>query len=126
MKTVRNITYYFLLVLCSLALLGCAKKADESKPIGEVKAEAEKMNNEQLRSMAMQYKEAITAKKGELEKIGVSKNLKKVQGHWTAIYSEMKNVKNGHKTTLEFKKLAYDEDVNEGLFTAQFLKTGRP
>ena len=65
-------------------------------------------------------------KKDELEKVGVSKNLKKVQDHWTAIYSEMENVKNGHKTTLEFKKLAYDEEINEGLFTTQFLKTGRP
>jgi len=65
-------------------------------------------------------------KNDELDKIGVSKNLKKVQGHWTAIYSEMKNVKNGHRTTLEFKKLAYDEEIDEGLFTTQFLKTGRP
>jgi len=52
-----------------LALFGCGKKADESKPLSEVKAEAEKMNVEKLTSMAMTYKDAIMAKKGEMEKV---------------------------------------------------------
>ena len=69
MKTVRNVTFYCLLILCSLAVLGCGKKADENKPLSEVKAEADKMDTEQLRSMAMKYKEAIMAKKAELEKL---------------------------------------------------------
>jgi hypothetical protein len=65
-------------------------------------------------------------KKGELEKVGVSRNLKQVKGYWTALYTEMKNVKTEHRTAIEFKKLAYDEEINQGLFTTQFLKTGRP
>ena len=69
METVKKPTIYFLLVLCSLVLLGCSQKADENKPISEVKAEAEKMDTNQLRSMAMSYKEAIVAKKGEVEKL---------------------------------------------------------
>ena len=69
MKNVRNITFYCLLALCSLALLGCGKKADETKPISEVQAEAEKMDLKQLRSMALKYKEAIMAKEGDVEKI---------------------------------------------------------
>lgn len=68
MKAVRNVTFC-LLVVCFLALVGCGKKADESKPLNEVKAEAEKMSVEKLRSMAMTYKDAITAKKGEVEKL---------------------------------------------------------
>ena len=40
MKTVKNTTIYLLLVLCSLALLGCRQKADEDKPTSEVKADA--------------------------------------------------------------------------------------
>ena len=67
MKTVRNVTFC-LLVVCFLVLVGCGKKADESKPLGEVKAEAEKLSAEKLRSMALTYKDAITAKKGEVEK----------------------------------------------------------
>lgn len=69
MRTVRKVTFYFLLVLCSLVLLGCGKKADEDKPIGEVKAEAEQMSVEKLKSVAMEYKEAIVARRGELEKV---------------------------------------------------------
>jgi hypothetical protein len=63
-----NVVFCFLVVF-SLALLGCGKKADESKPISEVKAEAEQMSVEKLRSMAMNYKDAIVAKSGEVEKI---------------------------------------------------------
>lgn len=76
MKNVRNITFYCLLALCSLALLGCGKKADETKPISEVQAEAEKMNLKQLRSMALKYKEAILAKQEDIERIGAE--LKKI------------------------------------------------
>ena len=68
MKTVRNVTFC-LLVVFFLALVGCGKKADESKPLNEVKAEAEKMSVEKLRSMALTYKDAITARKGEVEQI---------------------------------------------------------
>ena len=68
MEVVRKVAFFGLLVLCSLTLLGCGKKADENKPIPEAKAEAEKMNVEQLRSMAMKYKEAVTAKTDEVKK----------------------------------------------------------
>jgi len=69
MKTSKIITFYCLLFLCSLLLFGCGKKADESKPLSEVRAEAEEMNVEKLRSMAMEYKEAVVGKKAELEKL---------------------------------------------------------
>lgn len=68
MKTPKTIILYCLLALCSLLLFGCGKKADETKPLSEVKGEAEKVNVEKLRSMAMKYKEAILGKKAELEK----------------------------------------------------------
>ncbi len=69
MKTPKTIAFYYVLVLCSIILLGCGKKADENKPISEVKAEADQMSVEKLRSMAMEYKKAILAKQGEVEKI---------------------------------------------------------
>lgn len=69
MKTIKNPTIYFLLALCSLVLLGCSQKADENKSLSEVKAVAEKMDTNQLRSMAMNYKQAIMAKNDEAEKI---------------------------------------------------------
>ena len=69
MKNIRNIILCCLLALCPLAILGCGKKADENKPLSEVKAEAEKMDTDGLRKMAMAYKEAVEAKKSEVEKL---------------------------------------------------------
>ncbi|MDT8299896.1 MAG: hypothetical protein RQ760_00335 [Sedimentisphaerales bacterium] len=69
MKIVRNAVICCLVALCLFAILGCGKKADENKPISEVKAEAEKMDADGLRAMAMAYKEAIAAKSGDLEKL---------------------------------------------------------
>ncbi len=68
MRTPKTITFYCLVVLCALVLFGCGKKADESKPVSEVKAEADKMSVDELRSMAIKYKDAILAKQGEVEK----------------------------------------------------------
>ncbi len=69
MRTVKGMTICALLALCSLVLLGCSSKADENKPISEVKAEAEKMDASQLQAMAEEYKNAIVAKKGEVDKL---------------------------------------------------------
>jgi len=48
---------------------GCGKKADENKPMDEVKAEAEKMSAEKLRAMAISYKDALTAKRNDIAKL---------------------------------------------------------
>jgi len=69
MKSAKNIILDFVLVACLIAAVGCGKKADENKPISEVKAEAEKMNTDELRSAAMAYKKAIEAKEGDVEKL---------------------------------------------------------
>jgi len=69
MKTARNSVLCFLIALCLFAILGCGKKADENKPISEVKAEAEKMDTDGLRAMATVYQKAITAKNSEVEKL---------------------------------------------------------
>jgi uncharacterized coiled-coil DUF342 family protein len=63
-------TFWFLLAVWALVISGCGgKKADANKPISEVKAEAEKMDAGQLRNVAMTYKEAIVAKKADLDKV---------------------------------------------------------
>jgi len=69
MKIVKNTILCYLLALCPFAILGCGKKADENKPIIEVKAEAEKMDADGLRAMAMVYQKAIAAKNSEVEKL---------------------------------------------------------
>jgi len=69
MKTVRNAVLCCLIALCLFAILGCGKKADENKPVSEVKAEAEKMDTDGLRAMAIVYQKAIAAKNSEVEKL---------------------------------------------------------
>ena len=68
MKIAKKMAFYFCLALCTAALFGCSKKADENKPISEIKTEAEQMSLDQLRSAAMSYKDAILAQKTEVEK----------------------------------------------------------
>lgn len=88
MNRARTIGLLCLLILCSLATLGCGKKekdrdtdaaanvaaaakggqVDASKPMSEVQAEADKMDVEQLRSIAMKYKEVAETKTAEVEK----------------------------------------------------------
>jgi len=59
----------FLLGVSILVCSGCGKKADETKPVSDVKDEAEKMDAAKLRKMAAVYKEAILDKKGDIEKV---------------------------------------------------------
>ncbi len=69
MNILKNAVLCCLIALCLFAILGCGKKADENKPIGEVKAEAEKLDTDGLRAMAMVYQKAIAAKNSEVEKL---------------------------------------------------------
>jgi len=69
MTIVKRLALCFLFGVVLLALSGCGKKADENKPIGEVKAEAEKMDAAKLRKMALAYKDAITDKKAGVEEV---------------------------------------------------------
>jgi polyhydroxyalkanoate synthesis regulator phasin len=65
----RNTILSLILASSLVFLFSCGKKVDENKPIGEVKAEAEKMSVADLKAMAMKYKETIEAKKADIEKI---------------------------------------------------------
>jgi len=59
-----------LVAFCVSMMAGCGGgSADETKPIADVKAEAQEMDAGQLRDMAMSYKQAIESKLTELEPI---------------------------------------------------------
>lgn len=53
----------------SLFLVGCEKKVNENTPIADLKAQVDKMNNDQLRAAALEFKNAIVAKKADVNKI---------------------------------------------------------
>jgi len=69
MKANLTVVLYCVLIACSVVILGCGKSADESKPMSEVKAEAEKMSTADLQAAAKSYMDAALAKKGEVEKL---------------------------------------------------------
>ena len=71
MKTNVSFIAIVLTVCAMLVFAGCGSKsgADETKPLSEVKAEAEKMSVEQLKDIAMEYKKAIEAKQPEIDKL---------------------------------------------------------
>lgn len=54
---------------CLFGFAGCGKKADTEKSTADIQAEASKMTVEQLKAKAIEYKDAIIAKKAELEKV---------------------------------------------------------
>lgn len=62
----------------------------------------------------------------ELLKVAETGQYQKVQGTWTIIKNTMTNVQTGHSTRIEIKKLKYDGDIPNGVFTPRFLETGRP
>jgi len=82
----RDVLSCLLVVLLSIAL-GCSKKeaggtaasgtgagtaavsVDVQKPVPEVQAQADTMSVENLRAMALKYKEAIVAKQAEIQKL---------------------------------------------------------
>lgn len=69
MKMFKTISLICLIVVMVLSLTGCGKKSDSEKTAEEVQADVEKMSVEQLREKALEYKEAIIAKKDEMAKI---------------------------------------------------------
>jgi phage-related tail protein len=69
MKALTRIVLCIAMAGCLLGIGGCGKKADENKPIEEVQAEAAKMDVAQLKAKAMEYKDALVAKKAAIEKV---------------------------------------------------------
>ena len=52
MKHLKTISLLFLAALLTVSLVGCKSKADENVPVDQVKAEADKMNVDQLKAKA--------------------------------------------------------------------------
>ena len=69
MKTGRFMLCMNIAVFSLFIIFGCGKKADENKPLNEVKAEAAEMDVDDLHEMALEYKELIQANIEERGKI---------------------------------------------------------
>lgn len=76
MKISKSIVLFAMLAAI-IVLPGCGKKddlkkdasVDENKPVSEIKAEADEMDVDQLREMAMKYRDAIKDNKAQADKV---------------------------------------------------------
>jgi hypothetical protein len=93
MKNSKSVVL-FVVLAAIIMLSGCGKKGgsvDEGKPISEIKAEADKMNVDQLREMAIKYRDAIKDKSVQVDKVMVKL---REAGAGAAMTDEFKEIKN--------------------------------
>lgn len=114
MKGASKVYVCLLLVGFMLAFGGCGgKKADESKPMSEVKAEAEGMSASDLRSMAMAYKDAIVARKAEVDKLAAKVAeipvTEMLGDEAKKLKADLENVKNSVSALTERFQVYYDK-----------------
>ena len=118
MKATSNIILCLFLAVCLLTAVGCGKKADENKPISEVKTEAETMSTDDLRAAAISYKEAITAKNEEVEKIAAKLKdipVAEMLGEEAkGLKADMENLKNSVSALQERFSIYYDKIKEKG------------
>ena len=62
--------------------------------------------------------------RGKLLKTTYTKDIKQVQGIWTAHLLEVNNHKTRHKTRFTFSDVYYDASINDGFFTERALRRG--
>ena len=60
----------------------------------------------------------------KLHRVMTVQDVQKVQGFWTVMKMEMKNVQNGHSTQITVTGPKYDVPVNKSLFTVAKLEKG--
>ncbi len=121
----RKVVLAISLLMCVLLVQSCGKKggsgsqkADENKSVAEIKAEAAKMDVEQLRSLALKYKDALMAKQDEIKKftdtlakIPITEKLGKEAQALTADISNLSKSVNALKERFQ---IYYDEIKKKG------------
>jgi len=119
MRIVKGISICAMFAICLLVLHGCGgKKADEKKPLSEVKTEAGKMDVGQLRDMAMAYKEMIVAKKADVDKVAAKLKeipIAKMVGDETKqLKTEVENLANSISALRERFEIYYQKLKEKG------------
>ena len=64
-------------------------------------------------------------KNGKLFKVMTRSNLKKVNGYWTTMDMEVKNIKKNHITKSKIDKVEFDIGLTDNVFTKRFLIRSR-
>ena len=72
------------------------------------------------------YKLELYDKKGNQVKLLEILELREVQGRLATVVTKMSTLAAGTSTSLNVMRLVYDDPIPEGVFTTNFLETGRP
>ena len=78
------------------------------------------------RSYFVPYKVELYDKRGNQVKLLEILELREVQGRLSPVVTKMTTLAAGTSTSLNVGTLRYDDPVPEGVFTTNFLETGRP
>lgn len=137
MRTMSNGIILCVAVLSLLTVVGCSKKADENKPAGgsakieaeaatvdtqkpvsEIQAEAETLSVEDLKAVAIKYKDAILAKKADVEELAAKVKeipVTEVLGEEArALQSELKDVESAVTALTERFQVYYNALKEKG------------
>lgn len=104
MKSQKWLSVALVLIIAAVAITGCGKsggEVDENKPVSEIKAEVEKLDVEQIKKVAIKYKNAIVAKQGGIDDI-----LKKIKD--IPLTQALGEEAKGLKTEMESLKKSLD------------------
>jgi outer membrane lipoprotein-sorting protein len=54
-----------------------------------------------------------------------AKEIKKLEGIWTAMLLEMKNIQSGHRTVISIRDIKYNKGLSDDFFTTRELEKTR-
>lgn len=93
----------------------------ESKPKDRSSTQYGKRLSWVIKDIYLVIKQEYYGKKGKLKKIFYAKKIKKIQGIWTVIESEMRDLKKKHRTLMRYSKLQYNKNIPDKIFTKGYL-----
>jgi outer membrane lipoprotein-sorting protein len=74
---------------------------------------------------SINYKMELYDKKDKLAKVYEASDFQNVQGRLTAKQTKMSTLGDGTSTTIHVDKIRYDDKIPEGVFTPNYLETGK-
>ena len=74
------------------------------------------------KNSSLPLKEEYYDKRGELYKVFTAEEIKDIQGFPVITRRTMKDMKTGHRTEVEFKKVEFNVGLEDDLFTERYLK----
>jgi len=74
------------------------------------------------KNSSLPLKEEYYDKRGELYKVFTAEEIKDIQGFPVITMRTMKDMKTGHRTEVEFKKVEFNVGLEDDLFTERYLK----